>query len=172
MSSASDTDTVFVPDPTALPARRLVASAAPAERDAAAGSFAQLLAQYREIEARFGLAANDVAGAVAAFLAGNYMAYRDAEFPDAAFVPLVQQMRAVIAAQPRFRDASEAEKQQLYEEMAVVGMQMAQQRALLRTSGSASERTALRRTAKAHLDQFLQLDASRLRIGAKGIALQ
>ncbi len=117
----------FVPNEAQPVAKRLVASYPPQQREQVAKEMSDLLARYREIEARFGLAPNDVAGAVAAFVAGNYMAWRDVEFPDAAFAPLVQQMRGVIAAQPRFRDATDAEKQQLYEEMAVVGMHMALQ---------------------------------------------
>jgi len=161
----------FVPSEAQPVAKRLVASYPPQQREQVAKEMSDLLARYREIETRFGLAPNDVAGAVAAFVAGNYMAWRDVEFPDAAFAPLVQQMRGVIAAQPRFRDATDAEKQQLYEEMAIVGMHMALQRAALR-GASAAARKQLQRTAKSHLDNFLQMDCSRLSIRATGLALQ
>lgn len=158
----------FVQDASQPVAKRLVASYPPAQRDQVAQSMAGLLARYREIESRFGLAPNDVAGAVAAFVAGNYMAYRDVDFPDAGFLPLVQQMRGVMAALPQFRDATDAQKQQLYEEMAVVGLHMALQRAELR-GASAAARAQLRRTAKSHLDQFLQMDCSRLALGVNGL---
>jgi hypothetical protein len=158
----------FVPDASAPAAKRLVASYPPEQQPQVAQAMAELLARYRALEERFGLEPNDVAGAVAAFVAGNYMAYRDVEFPDAGFMPLVRQMRGVIAALPQLRDASDAQKQQLYEEMAVVGMHMALQRAELR-GASAAAKAQLRRTAKAHLDQFLQTDCSRLALGDNGL---
>ncbi|WP_308807466.1 DUF6683 family protein [Pseudoduganella buxea] len=44
-----------------------------------------MLSGYHKIELQFGIPRNDVGGAVAAFPAGSYMAYRDVDFPDQNF---------------------------------------------------------------------------------------
>src|SRR5262249_47631626 len=53
------------------------------ERARMESTFRELLAGYRKIEHHFGLPRNDVAGAVAAFIAGCHMGYRNVDFPDA-----------------------------------------------------------------------------------------
>jgi hypothetical protein len=130
----------------------------------------QMLAKYRQLEARFGLPEQDAAGAVAAFIAGNYMAYRDVDFPDSSFPPLVAQMRAVIETNPGFTRGSDTDKRTLYEQMAVVGMQMALQRDQLRQQPNAKLRAELMRAGKTQLEQFLKVDVTRLQITAHGLS--
>jgi hypothetical protein len=130
----------------------------------------QMLATYRQIESHFALPGQDPAGAVAAFIAGNYMAYRDVDFPDDNFPALVAQMRAVIAANPGFANGSEADKRTLYEQMAVAGMQMALQRDQLKQQPNATLRAQLIQSAKTQLEQFLKIDVTRLRIAEHGLS--
>ncbi|HUG23533.1 DUF6683 family protein [Piscinibacter sp.] len=130
----------------------------------------QMLARYRQIESRFGLPERDAAGAVAAFIAGHYMAYRDVDFPDADFPALVAQMRAVIETNPGFANGSDADKRILYEQMAATGMQMAWQREQLKREPNATLHAQLSQTAKTQLEGFLKMDVTRLRIAAHGLS--
>ena len=133
----------------------------------------QMLTRYQQqIEARFDLPEKDAAGAVAAFIAGNYMAYRDVDFPDASFPPLVTQMRAMVDTNPAFTHGSDADKRTLYEQLAVVGMQMALQRDQLRKQPNAKLRAQMMRMGKTHLEQFLKIDVSRLKITERGLSTQ
>jgi len=130
----------------------------------------QLLAKYREIESRFGLPEQDAAGAVAAFIAGNYMAYRDVDFTDGSSPGIVAQMRAVIEANTGFTSGSQAEKRTLYEQMAVAGMQMALGRNELRQQPSAALREQMMLAGRTQLEQFLKVDVTRLRITEVGLS--
>jgi len=130
----------------------------------------QMLAQYRQIESGFGLPEQDAAGAVAAFIAGNYMAYRDVDFPDGNFPALVVQMRAVIETNPGFANGSEADKRILYEQLAVAGMQMALQREQLKRQPDSALRAQLIQAAKTQLEGFLKTDVTRLRIAEHGLS--
>lgn len=132
----------------------------------------QMLAKYEQIEARFGLPKQDAAGAVAAFIAGNYMAYRDVDSPDSSFPSLVAQMREVIGANSAFAEGSQADKRTLYEEMAVVGMQMALQRDELMRKPDAKARAQMMKMGKRHLEQFLKFDVTGLLITQRGLTVQ
>lgn len=132
----------------------------------------KMLAKYEQIEARFGLPKQDAAGAVAAFIAGNYMAYRDVDFPDSSFLSLVAQMREVIAANSAFAEGSQADKRTLYEQMAVVGLQMALQRDELKRKPDAKARAQMMKMGKSHLEQFLKLDVTGLLITQRGLTIQ
>src|SRR5688500_18904030 len=81
-------------------ARRLAPKAAPEAHNALAQEMEALLGKYRLMEERFELPHGDVPGAVAAFIAGNYMALRDVDFPDQGFSALVAQVRALLAGRP------------------------------------------------------------------------
>ena len=130
-----------------------------------------MLAHYEQIEARFGLPRRDAAGAVAAFIAGNYMAYRDVDFPDSSFPSLVAQMRKVITANPGFVNGSLADKRTLYEQMAVIGMQMALQRDQLKRQPDPKQRAQMMSLGKSQLEQFLKSDVTGLVITAHGLAM-
>ncbi|MED5621626.1 DUF6683 family protein [Ideonella sp. BN130291] len=136
-------------------------------------AFSESLRSYRQIEAKFGIPSNDVAGAVAAFLAGSYMAYRDVDFPDRNFSTLVAQMRNVLASNPAFQRASAAEKREVYEQMAIIGTFMAVTReALKRQPPNATVAQNFRESARANLEQFLKTDASRVTINEQGLVIR
>jgi hypothetical protein len=113
-----------------------------------------------------------LAGAVAAFLAGNYMAYRDTDFPDANFPPLVNQMREIIGSNATFARASDMEKQEMYEQMAILGTYMAMTRDALKKQPNTQIQANLRKAAKGYLEQFLKTDADRVQITANGLVLK
>ncbi|MEW6704681.1 MAG: DUF6683 family protein [Pseudomonadota bacterium] len=162
----------FTPAPGVKSVHAL-ASAYPAHMRADVESlFKELLAGYHKIEAQFGIPRHDVGGAVAAFLAGSYMAYRDVDFPDEQFMPLVQQMRQVLAGNAEFARASDAQKQELYEQMAVLGTYMALTRDALKQRPDAGLEQNMRKAAKGYLEQFLDVSADRVQITDAGLVVR
>ncbi len=142
------------------------------QREEARRTFSELLDGYRSIEQRFDIPAGELAGAVAAFVAGSLMAYRDTGFPDASFGPLVEQMRAVLAATPELAAASPLQIQESYEQMAILGMFMATTQMALKERPDPALRVRLQAAARGYLEQFLKTDAERLQITATGLGLR
>jgi hypothetical protein len=153
-------------------ARVLAAHYPPAQRAEAEKTFNTLLQGYGRIEQQFGVPRHDLAGAVAAFFAGSVMAYRNADFPDPYFKPLVAQMRTLLASNPGFVQASDAERQQMYEQMAIVGMFMATTQMALKQRPDPVVAAQLRAVGQGYLEKFLQTDAERVRLTPQGLALQ
>jgi hypothetical protein len=131
--------------------------------------FSQTLEAYHRIESQFGLKRNDLAGALAAFVAGNYIAYRNEPFPDQHFKPLVQQLRGSLASTPGLQKASDAEKQELYESLAIVGTQMALTREALQKKPDAKIAANMKAAARAYLQQVMKLDPDRMRLTDQGL---
>jgi hypothetical protein len=132
----------------------------------------ELLAGYRQIEQKFDVQRNDVSGAVAAFIVGSYMAYRDVDLPDEHFKPLVEQMRQVLAAEPAFAKATNAQKQELYEQMATLGMLMAATQEGLKQQPNEQLAAAMRKAAKSYLEEFLKVDAAKVSLTAQGLVIR
>lgn len=135
-------------------------------------TFTDLLSGYTRIERDFQIPPHDVAGAVAAFLAGSYMAYHNVDFPDQDFPPLVRQMRRALGATPRFVRASNAEKQEMYEHLAILGMFMATTQMALKERPDPQIADSMRQAAKGYLEQFLKTDADRVKITRAGLVIQ
>lgn len=162
--------------PRALPpgatSHELAARYPAAQRGQIERAFNEAFAGYHNLEAKFGIPRHDVAGAVAAFVAGNYMAYRDVDFPDEQFLPLVAQLRSVLASNPVFTRASAADKRQLYEQMAIVGTFMAVTREAFKRNPNPQAERNFRQAAQANLEQFLKTDANRLQISDSGLVIR
>lgn len=166
--------TTIVP-PTLSPSKfvQKLSSAYPADRQAeAAKLFSNLLKGYSDIERQFNIPARDMGGAVAAFLAGSYMAYRDEEFPDDHFKPLVLQMQSIIGANAAFQNATDAEKRDMYDQMAILGVFMATTQMALKEHPNKQTAINMKQAAKGYLEQFLKTDADRVQITAQGLALR
>ena len=153
-------------------AEELARSYPQASRAQAQHVFEELLGGYRQLEQRFKIPPRDLAGATAAFIAGSYMGYHNVDFPDANFPPLVAQMRSILADVPGVRNASDAEKQEMYEKMAILGMFMATTQMALKKQPNPKVEANMRQAAKGYLEQFLKADAQRVQIGANGVVLR
>jgi hypothetical protein len=150
----------------------IAANYPPNRRAEAERLFTEILSGYRQLEARLNIPTNDVAGAVAAFLSGNYMAYQDVDLPDQNFQALVSQMRRVLGSNPAFAKASGIEKQQMYEQMAILGTFMALTRDALKKQPNPEIAASMKQAAKRNLEQFLNTDADRVNITSTGLVLQ
>ena len=144
----------------------------PNKRKQAKQLFSDLLTGYQSIEERFGIPRHDTAGAVAAFISGSYMAYRDLDLPDSHFPALVEQIRHALGSHPQYLLADNQQKQEVYEHMAILGMFMATTRMALQENPNPQLSANLRQTAKKYLEQFLKTDAGKIRITEKGLIIQ
>jgi hypothetical protein len=162
--------TVTVRTPT-VP--RLMAAAYPvASRAEAEKVFTDLLTGYAQIEKSFGIPKRDVAGATAAFLAGSFMGYNNADFPDANFVPLVNQIRAGLAGSADFGKSSVKSRQDTYEQMAILGMFMANAQISLKQTPNPELEATMRSTAGQYLRDFLGVDPSSIELNASGLVIR
>ncbi|MFC4254686.1 hypothetical protein GRI97_04565 [Altererythrobacter xixiisoli] len=143
---------------------------AAADRDQAQRVFGNMLTGYGQVARQLGVPDNDVAGAVAAFIAGSWMAYHDRDVADADFPVLVAQMREVLQATPDFVDAPLAEKQDLHEQLAILGTTMALTRAQLQQQPNPALSAHMKAAARSYLTGFLKADPDRMVIDGKGLS--
>jgi hypothetical protein len=171
-SSATSRDAVTTVSPRTPQGPRDMASGYPAARRAEVEKFfGELLTLFHRVEKTFGLPEYDVATAMAGFLAASYGAYRGQSIPDEHFKPLVVQMRGVLGSQPSFSGVPMADKQSMYEQMAILGMFMSATQMAMRDKADAQMAEKLRAAGKSYIEQFLKTDADRVRISAKGLEI-
>ncbi len=161
-------------DPARALAPTVLAQNYPAgKREQAEHVFRDMLAAHGSVMARFGLADNDLSGAVAAFVAGSYMAYHNVDFPDAYFEPLVTQMRETLENNTVLPSSTPAERRDAFEQLAILGMMSATtQMALKAEPGQAAAariEANMRAAGERNLRQFLGVDPARVRLGANGV---
>jgi hypothetical protein len=134
--------------------------------------FRDLLGKHPQLMRQLGAPAHDLAAGVATFVAGSWMAYRNVDLPDEHFKPLVSQMRQIIGSNPDFAKATSADKQEMYEQMAILGMFMATTQMALKEKPNPPVAANLKQAAKGYLEQFLKTDAERVQITARGLVLR
>lgn len=150
-----------------------LASAYPAvQRAEAQRVFESLLDEFTKVEQHFGLPRHDLASAVAVFITGSFEAYHDISIAPEHFKALVNQMRNIIGSDRQFARASNAEKQQSFEQLAILGMFMAGVQTELQRSPNPRIATNMKQAAKGYLEQFLKTDADRVQITANGLELR
>ena len=132
--------------------------------------FNRLLAGYGGIEKQFGIPKGDVAGATAAFLVGSYMGFNNTGFPDERFLPVVSQVRRALSADLSFAKAPLAVRQDIYEQMAVLGMFLANAQLALSQTPNPEQEAAMRHAATTYLESF-GVDPSTLRLTPTGLSL-
>jgi dimeric dUTPase (all-alpha-NTP-PPase superfamily) len=127
---------------------------------------------YKKLERLLGIPNDDVAGAMAAYIAGNYIAANNVNIPDATFKVLVNQMRTLLVKIPAFKNASKAAKRDLYEQMAIIGTFMTLANIELKKPPlNPALITKFRSTAKNNLKQFLGVYAVKVKITSIGLAI-
>lgn len=172
-SSGSRSTTLASGSPqTSANARQLALAVPAGQREQMARVYLQSFDTWRQLERKLGLPANDVAGAVAAFIAGNYMAYRNVEVPDPTYLRLVAQMRSALADSRGFARASPSDKRMLYEQMAMVGTFMAVARMSFQQKPNPAAEQNFRDAAAANLEAALKVPADQVRITDNGLTLQ
>jgi hypothetical protein len=170
-ASVKDTPLHF-PDAKPIMPRKLAATYPEARRADAEKMFVRTLDGYHEIEKKFGLRRNGIGGAVAAFIAGNHTAYRDEPFPDQFFLPLARQMHQRIQRSGALKASTEAQRQEMYEQLAIIGTYMALTREALAQKGDPKLKADMKRAARQYLEEFLKIDPDRMQIGPQGLVVK
>ena len=145
----------------------------PASSQAAmAQAFQQSMDVYQQIAAKMGWQRDDLDGAMAAFIVGNYMVFANREVQDGEFAAVAEQLRQGGGTRRLVETQSAGTIRNLYEKSAMVGAFMAlayksqQQKAQ-------PEHVAgnLRNSARENLKLVLGTDPERLQIGERGVML-
>lgn len=134
--------------------------------------FASLLALYPKVEQKFGIPANDLAAAVALFLVSSVEAYRGVSIDPEQFKTLAAQLRMAMNANPDIAKAPEAEKQEMYEQMVVIGMFLQGVQEALKQTPNAQVAANMKVAAKGYLEQFLKSNPDHIDITAQGLSIQ
>ena len=171
-ASRPSNPSTLAPARSASVARQLASHLPASERDSAVRHYEGLLQSYRQVETRFDIPRNDVAGAVAVFTAGNVAAYRNADFPDGHFQALVSQMRAALGASPAFQAADATARRDMYERLAIIGMSMASTQLALARQPDPLLRSKLQAAARRYIEQFLKVDPARVDITSRGLVIR
>ncbi len=144
-----------------------------AQRDPMAQAYLQSFDVYRKLEAKFGWSPNDVAGALAAFVVGNYMVLNGSDVPDAEFAAVADQLRRDPKINTTFSGQPSQTLRTMYEQSAMVGTFMAlAQMSQKTTPQPPAQQANLRDSARANLKQVLGTDPERLQISAQGMRLR
>ena len=152
---------------------RMLASSYPdASRAEVEKLFRELMRRYVQIEDQFQVPHGDLAGAAAAFIAGNWMGYRNEGFPDANFKPLVEQMRGIISGSTAFAQASDADKREAYEQLVIIGMLTAGMQMALKEQPNPQILARLKEASGGYLQQLLGAEPSRVQISERGFSLR
>ncbi len=143
----------------------------PEQRATMTRAFADSMGVWAQLEAKLGLPRNDVGGALAAFLVGNYMVMTGKEVSDEEFGAVVEQLRRQPSLHKILGGQSPAALRNLYEQSAMTGTFMA----LAYKSGQANppppaQQANLRQAARENL-RTVGLDPDRLHIGMRGISM-
>jgi hypothetical protein len=126
---------------------------------------------YVKLEQALRIPRNDVAGALAAYIGGNYAAYNNVSVSDPAFIKLVNQMRGLLLKIPAFKNASGQAKRELYEQWAIGGMftYLAHLERKQKLPNNAVLALKIKTLAKANLEKFLRIPVGKLRITSAGL---
>ena len=170
-SLQSASTVVSISSPPTIPAK--LAAFYPTEKRAEVTKvFGEALDAYHKIEAHFSIPKYDLAGAIAAFLAGSWSAHHNQGFPDANFLPLVEQIRGIIANNPQLQEASVAEKQEMYEQMAIMGTFMALTQQALQQQPNPQITANMQQAGKGYLEQFLGVNVDSVDFTEEGMMIK
>jgi hypothetical protein len=155
--------TVVPPRAARMPAV-LAAAAPPAQRASSEAAYTRLLAAYEKIAPQHGVTPRDVAGALALYLCASYAVYHDVDFTASMMAKVTKQVRAVIVKTPEFASATTADRQDMYEQFAILGMTMSAARTVPITAEARS-------SAKGYLEGFLKVGVDSIQISEAGLVI-
>jgi hypothetical protein len=143
----------------------------PEHRAVMTKAFADSMAVWTRLETKLGLPRNDVGGALAAFLVGNYMVLTGKDVSDEEFAAVVEQLRRQPSLRSMLGGQAPAALRNLYEQSAMTGTFMALAQKSQQTNPQPPAQQAnLRHAARENL-RTVGLDPDRLQISARGISM-
>lgn len=133
-------------------------------------NYVQSFSAFKQFERKLSLPDNDVATAISAYIAGNYMFLHGVELPDAAFLKMVAQVRHGLEESKGLPRIAAQTRRKMYEQTAMVGMFMAVAQ-LSRKTATENPATVsnLQDSARANLALVLGKSAANLRIDGEGM---
>lgn len=135
-------------------------------------AFTQSMDIYEKIEAKMGWQRQDLDGALAAFIVGNYMVFTNREVPDEDFAAVAEQLRLAGGTRRLAEKQSAESMRNLYEKSAMVGAFMALAfKSQQQKAQPAHIAANLRNSARENLKIVLGADPERLRIDERGVML-
>jgi len=143
----------------------------PERRARAEKAFKDAFATYSKLESKLDLPRQDLGVAMAAFIAGNYMALHDKAVPDDHFRHLAHQMRRALSSNAALKRASAGERRALYEQFATIGTFMAIAQLEFQRQPNLQAQEKFQETARQQLEQLLNTPADRVRITRTGLSL-
>jgi len=127
---------------------------------------------YQQIAARMGWQRDDLDGAMAAFIVGNYMVFANREVQDEEFAAVAEQLRKGGGTRRLAEKQSAETIRNLYEKSAMVGAFMALAYKSQQQKAQPEHVAAnLRNSARENLKLMLGTDPERLRIDERGVML-
>lgn len=144
----------------------------PHQRAPMAKAYVESMDFYQKIEAKMGWPRNDIGGALAAFIVGNYWAYTGVEVTDAQFAAVAEQLRSQPGLHVSFQNSGARALRTMYEQSAMVGAFMVLALKAMEQAPEPEKQARLRAAAGANLKQVLGVDPARLRIDGHGISLR
>jgi len=153
-------------------ARTLALHVPEAQRPAMEKVYLRSFDVYRALEAKFSWQNDDLAGALAAFVVGNYMVMAQTDVRDEDFVAVADQLRRNRGMAAAFKSLSTNDVRAMYEQSAMVGAFMALAELSRKQQPlGAQEHANMIASARANLQQVLRSDPARLRIGPQGMRM-
>lgn len=113
---------------------------------------------------------DDVGAAVACFVAANFQALRGEQATPQMLLKLERQLSGVVQASAAWADASAAERQFYFEQMAILAVLIGESSAQAPRQGEAAIAN-VQRAARGYLHDLLGLDPDLLRVGPDGLQL-
>ena len=148
----------------------LVATYPKSQQKEIRASLKQLYDSFPQVAHSVGIPTNDLSSAVAAVIAGAYMAYNNVSLNDDYVKPMANQFKAHLENSGFFDGMSNREKKSMYDQMVMVGMTLAVGQSLNQSNPNSQTTAQLRDAGKQILEAILKVDADRIRITAQGIS--
>jgi hypothetical protein len=120
---------------------------------------------------RRGQADDDVGAAIAFFIHANDCVLHDRAFAEGAPVALERQFSRIVAHSPQWQRATLKERQSFFEQIALIGVLVAETGAQASGQGPAAIAN-VRAAARAYVRQLLGVEADAWTIGATGLSLR
>lgn len=142
--------------------------------ESARAAYKQALDFHEAVIRKFDLPSGDLGVALASSIAGAWMAYNNKPFPDAYYLPLVNQMRRQIGSQDAsLQGLADSERTAIYEGLAVAGMLLASSQITWQRNPGAPGAQALRERMRTQggetLSRMLRVAPDKVAIGPTGV---
>ena len=160
----------FTQDGTTDGLETLVATYPKSQQKEIRASLKQLYDAFPQVARSVGIPTNDLSSAVAAVIAGAYMAYNNVSLNDDYVKPMANQFKDYLENSGYFNGMSNREKKSMYDQMVMVGMTLAVGQSLNQSNPNSQTTAQLREAGKQILETILKVDADKVRITAQGIS--